>query len=315
MSTDIPIVPPPEHTTTAPLLGVPALGRPLLVIDGNIGVPAGLCDAESVRRWTLSPGFPLGLKAAWRRGTLWLETPTGPCFSRLKLSDPLPPVPPTGAAVVIDGEMWVPTTVVDLASFRQWALSQEWPRNLRLSYLNGLLWIDRTMEQMYTHNRVKTEVATKLDTLTKATRQGIYLSDGMRWSNPAANFATEPDGLFVTYASLQTGRVLRVAGRIRGVIDLEGSPEMVLEVVSDSSVHKDMVELPTQYHQGGMDEFWRIDVCGTDPVFEILRSTAAGYVPTQLPDGWWRSDIFAHDFRLIVQQDPLGDPLFVLEMR
>ena len=37
--------------------------------------------------------------------------------------------------------------------------------------------------------------------------------DGMRLSNPAANLSTQPDGLFVTYASLQSGRVRRVPGR------------------------------------------------------------------------------------------------------
>jgi hypothetical protein len=86
-------------------------------------------------------------------------------------------------------------------------------------------------------------------------------------------------------------------------------------VVSDTSVQKDMVELPAEYHQAQIDEFWRIDARPADPVFEILRWTTGGYVPTQLPDGWWQSDIFARAFRLSVQPDPLGDPLFILHVR
>ena len=286
-----------------------------MVIDGTLRIPPGLNDPESVRQWTLSREFPPGLKADWRDGTLWLDTPDGPCLSWIQPPLTLILDPPARVAVVIDGELAVPTSVVDLASFREWLLELELPTGVRLSYLNGLLWIDRTMEKMYTHNRVKTEVATKLDSLTKAIRQGIYLSDGMQWSSPVANFSTNSDGIFVTYASLHSGRVRRVAGRIHGVIELEGSPEMVLEVVSDSSVQKDLVELPRQYHQAHINEFWSIDARHTNPVFEILRWTAADYVPTQLADGWWQSDVFAHAFRLMVQADPLGDPLFVLDMR
>jgi Uma2 family endonuclease len=315
MSTDVPIVPPVDQGTATPVPGAPAPTRLPLVIDGELRVPGGLSDAESVRLWSLSEEFPSGLKAVWRDGTLWLDTPAGPSQFRHKPPLNTSSVPQTGAAVVIDGELEIPASVVDLDSFRSWALSLELPRYVRLSYLNGLLWIDRTMEQMYSHNRVKTEAATKLDSLTKATRQGIYLSDGMRWSNPAANFSTQPDGLYVSYAALHSGRVHRIPGRVHGVIELEGSPEMVLEVVSDSSVQKDMIELPTQYHQGGIAEFWRIDARQTDPVFEIFRLEAAGYVPTQLSDGWWQSDVFAHAFRLNVEADPLGDPLFVLHMR
>jgi hypothetical protein len=65
------------------------------------------------------------------------------------------------------------------------------------------------------------------------------------------------------------------------------------------------------YHQAGINEFWHIDARQADPNFEILRWTAAGYVPTRLPDGWWQSDVFARAFRLTVQPDPL----FVLDMR
>jgi hypothetical protein len=115
-----------------------------LVIDGQWRVPAGIVDEESFRRWSLSPEFPTGLRASWRNGTLWIETPDGPTMSGVTLAPTPPPVPNTGAAVVIDGEVWVPTWVVDLESFRHWIRTLEYPRCVRLSFLNGLLWIDRT---------------------------------------------------------------------------------------------------------------------------------------------------------------------------
>jgi hypothetical protein len=77
--------------------------------------------------------FPAGLKAVWRDGTLWLDTPAGPSLYRFNPPLNLAPVRETGAAVVIDGELWIPTSVVDLKSFRQWVPSEEFPRSVRLS--------------------------------------------------------------------------------------------------------------------------------------------------------------------------------------
>jgi Uma2 family endonuclease len=89
---------------------------------------------------------------------------------------------------------------------------------------------------------------------------------------------------------------------------------MVLEVVSDYSFTKDTVELPPLYQRAGIAEFWRIDV-RAELHFEILRLTAGGWVATLLPDGWWRSDVFSHDFRLDQAADPLGQPEYTLGAR
>ncbi len=185
--------------------------------------------------------------------------------------------------LVLDGALRVPAGVGDLESFRQWARSEEAPDHVRLAWLAGLLWVDRTREQAYTHNDVKTEVARVLHGLARSSRQGRYCVDGMLLSNPAADLSTIPDGLYVSFAALQAGRVLQVPGRIAGVVEFEGSPDMVLEAVSESSVEKDTVRLPALYQQAGIREFWRIDARQALR-FEIFQLTDAGYVPTQEPD-------------------------------
>ena len=93
-----------------------------------------------------------------------------------------------------------------------------------------------------------------------------------------------------------------------------GPPDMVLEVVSAWSVEKDTVTLPGLYHAAGIPEFWRVDARG-ELRFEILRHDAGGYVPTQQPDGWWRSDRFGCFFRLTQGNDPAGMPEFDLEVK
>jgi Uma2 family endonuclease len=151
--------------------------------------------------------------------------------------------------------------------------------------------------------------------LVRASGLGRYFGDGMRLRNVAANLSTDPDGLFYFHASLQNGQIQEVTGRLPGgVVEYLGSPDMVLEVVSESSVEKDMVRLPQLYQAAQVREFWRVDVRNALG-FEILRLTPSGYAPTQLADGWWRSDVFARDFRLAQNNDAMGRPEFVLEVR
>src|SRR2546425_824397 len=116
-------------------------------------------------------------------------------------SAPAAPVPPA-PAIIINGSLRIPPGIGDLESFRCWARSEECPERVRLAWLAGTLWVDRTMEQLYTHNDVKTEVAAVLRPLAKASGRGRYLGDGMLLSNTAGDWSTIPDGLFFTYEAL-----------------------------------------------------------------------------------------------------------------
>jgi Uma2 family endonuclease len=107
-------------------------------------------------------------------------------------------------------------------------------------------------------------------------------------SNPAANLSTVPDGAYVSYVTFQSDRLRQVPGCRGGVVELEGTPDMVLEVVSESSAEKDTITLPPLYQAAGIPEFRRIDARG-ELRFEILRLTSAGWTPTQLPGGWWHA--------------------------
>jgi hypothetical protein len=128
----------------------------------------------------------------------------------------MPPVSPprparVPALVVIDGQLRIPASIRDLTSFRHWALSQERPE-ARLAYLAGMVWVDRTMEQLYTHNQVKQAVGNVLGPLAVTSNLGLYVPDVMRLSNEAADLSTQPDALYVSYAALQSGRVRQVPG-------------------------------------------------------------------------------------------------------
>jgi Uma2 family endonuclease len=213
------------------------------------------------------------------------------------------------------GETRIPGWVVDLASFRRWACSEDFPRRGRFCYLNGELWVDLTMEQLFTHNQVKTEFTLILGALVKGENTGYFFSDRVSLTHPAAELSTEPDGVFVPYDAVRQGRVRFVEGAEEGHVELEGTPDMVLEVVSASSVRKDTVLLRDLYWRAGVPEYWLADARRDPPHLDVLRRGRRGYTATRRQAGWLASAAFGRSFRLTQQPDPLGNPRYTLAVR
>ncbi len=82
------------------------------------------------------------------------------------------------------------------------------------------------MENLYRHNGVKTQFTIRLGALVESLGRGIWISDGMLLRNSSADLSTEPDGMFVSYDALRSGRVQRIEGESAGCLQLHGSPEM-----------------------------------------------------------------------------------------
>jgi Uma2 family endonuclease len=218
--------------------------------------------------------------------------------------------------IVIEDRVRIPTGLDTLEAFRHWACSDEFPERGRYAYLNGEIWVDLSMEQPYTHNRVKTKFTTALDTLVDAIGLGDVFADGMLLSNTAANLSTVPDAMFVSVDAMRSGRVRLIEAATEGFKELEGTPDMVLEVVSTTSIRKDTEILRDLYWRAGIPEYWLVDARGARPFFSILRHTARGYTATRLQtDGWLRSAVFGRSFRLLQGTDALGHPQYTVEVR
>ncbi|HZV04286.1 MAG TPA: Uma2 family endonuclease [Gemmataceae bacterium] len=223
---------------------------------------------------------------------------------------------PRALRVVIEENVTIPADVVDLDSFCRWATSDQFPECGQFSYLRGTIWVDFSMEELYSHNRVKTRFATVLGNLVDSLGLGMFISDGMLLRNSAADLSTEPDGMFVSYDALRSGRVRRIKRDKPGCWELDGTPEMVLEVVSDTSVHKDTKELRELYWRAGILEYWLIDAREETPSFDLLRRGRKGYTSTRKQaGGWLKSNVFDRAFQLTQTTDPLGDPLYILNVR
>ncbi len=208
----------------------------------------------------------------------------------------------------------VPIWVSDLDSFRQWMHSDESPEKVPVFFLAGEVWLDMSKEQFFSHNQLKKVVFQVLSGLEKQAK-GRFIPDGMLLTNEAADLSGNPDGVFVSNDSFRTGRVRLIEGKEDGYVELEGTPDMVLEVVSDSSVEKDNDVLMDLYWKAGIREYWLVDARGERIEFQILRHTARGYVATRPSGGWRKSAVFGKAFRLTRQLDDLGHPDFTLDVK
>jgi Uma2 family endonuclease len=218
--------------------------------------------------------------------------------------------------VIANGtEVRIPGSVVDLESFRRWARSDALPEHGWFSYLAGEIWVDLSMEQLFSHNGVKTEFTVVVGGLVRLERRGYFFSDRVLLSNPNADLSTEPDGSFVFFETIQTGRVRLIEGAAQGYVEIEGTPDMVLEIVSASSVHKDTERLRELYWQAGIAEYWLVDARGDAPQFDIFRHESKGYVATRRHNGWLRSRVFDRAFQLSATPDALGNPQYTLAIK
>jgi Uma2 family endonuclease len=216
-----------------------------------------------------------------------------------------------GITVIAD-QVRIPSWVNDLESFRRWRQTDDYPERGWVSFLNGEIWVDTHMEQLFTHNQVKTEFTVVLGNLLRQQELGYYFSDRAALSNENANLATEPDGTFCSFASIEDRNVRLVEGVKNGFVEIEGTPDMVLEVVSTYSVRKDTKILRNLYWRAGIPEYWLVDARKTPLQFDILRWSERGYSATRRKQGWLKSKVFDRSFLLETKPDRLGNPQFLL---
>jgi Uma2 family endonuclease len=218
------------------------------------------------------------------------------------------------STIVIADKGSIPDWVADLDSFRRWARSDDFPESGGFSFLDGEIWVDVGMEQLFSHNQVNVAFTFAIMGLLQQTRSGRFVADRMLLSHVAAELSTEPDGLYFHWSTVTSGRLKLIEGADEGCVELLGIPDMVLEVVSRSSVRKDTSVLRDLYCRAGIPEYWLVDARGQNPSFEILKHSPDGYHATEPTERGIYSSVFDRSFRLVKQSDPLGHPEFCVEI-
>lgn len=211
----------------------------------------------------------------------------------------------------------VPAEATTLPGFRAWVASDDFPDKLRVTFIGQEVYLDRSNEELETHNKVKMEIARVLLNLNRELQRGTFYGDGVLVTNVAAEVSNNPDALFVSWEAVESQRVRLVPreGAAGQFIEIEGTPDWVLEVVSAGSVQKDTQELRGAYHRAGIPEYWLIDARGEEIIFQILQRRKTGYAATPNRDGWQRSRTFGRSFRLRRERNRLGQWEYTLDVR
>jgi Uma2 family endonuclease len=219
-------------------------------------------------------------------------------------------------SVIFEERVEIPLTIRSLAEFRRWAQSSGFPQTGRIDYLSGKIEVDMSPEDFFCHGTLKSEISGVLYQRVKQGGLGYLLIDSTRVSCPEADLSVEPDIVFVSSDTLDSGRARLVPGATHEpgrYVELEGPPDLVVEIVSDSSVAKDTRRLPAAYFQAGVPEFWLADARNEPVLFRIHRPGQAGYEPVEPDsDGFQPSAVFACSFRLDSRRDAKGHWAFDL---
>ena len=209
--------------------------------------------------------------------------------------------------VLFEEQIEIPLGIQSLADFRRWAISDQFPETGRIDFVAGRIEVDMSPEDFFCHGTLKTELIIVLGRRVKEAGIGHLVTDSTRVSCPDAGLSVEPDIVFISDETLAAGRVRLVpksGGKPGQYVEVEGPPDLVVEIVSDTSVRKDTERLPAAYFQAGVREFWLADARNEPVVFRIHRRGPSGFQPVDpQPDGFQPSAVFKRHFRLDAHRD------------
>ena len=215
------------------------------------------------------------------------------------------------------GAIRIPGWVVDPDSFCRWVGSADLPEKLSVHFIRGEVWVDLSMEEMFSHNQVKTALGITLGALIQEGHLGIYTTDGMQFASESAGIVTNPDAMYLSNESLRTKRVGFVAGKKTSATAtrIVGIPDLVIEVISPSSEDKDTEWLMSAYWNAGIPEYWLVDARDDELGLKIYKRGLKGYPEPRRVDGWSKSAVLKRSFRLTSTTGPHGYPVYHLEHR
>ena len=219
---------------------------------------------------------------------------------------------------LLNGLIEVPPMAHTFDGFREWTYSSSFPDRGRVTFVEGRLIFDMSPERYESHVKVKGVINYVVGALVVENDLGQYYPDGGRLINEHAKVSNEPDAMFASWETLETGKFAPPEDRSDGShIDMVGTPDWVCEVVSDSSVQKDTQTLRKSYHRAGIPEYWLIDARddGEEVDFQLLIWKSATYEATEEKDGWLFSPVFNRWFRIARSEDRLGNWKYELQVR
>lgn len=212
----------------------------------------------------------------------------------------------------------IPADAHTFEGFLRWLESGEFPESGRIDFLAGEIYADMSPEDVRSHSVVKVAIATTLQILISEQERGEVYSDRTR-INHLTGLSVEPDVVVALWETFERGRLRHTPPADRDpqrAVAVEGAPDLVVEIVSLSSVQKDTKLLPGEYAAAGIPELWLVDARGSRLQFQIHTLREGRYDPVP-PDaeGWSLSPVLGELFRLVRHRTRISTWRYVLEHR
>lgn len=218
-------------------------------------------------------------------------------------------VSPQPKGIVIGRRLRIPASALTLDGFCRWMHSPKFPRHRKASFVNGEVFLEMSPEELLSNNTAKGDIFGHLWTYSNEHDLGQAFADRAMLVNAKADLSTEPDVMFCRWETFTSGRVVlkNSADDGKQKVELHGSPDLVVEVVSRSSATKDLRKLPTAYHLAEIPEYWIVDPRKDDLVFRVLQWQPTGYLDVQVDEaGFRQSSILAARVKLTRTQTRIG---------
>ena len=198
----------------------------------------------------------------------------------------------------------IPAHVRDLRAFRAWTHAEAFPDTGRIDWIGGSLEIDVSPERLNSHGTLKTAISRDVSTIVEGEDLGVVLSDRTRYVNVRADLSAEPDVVAILFDTLETGRARLVPSTADppDYVEIEGAADLVVEVVSPSSVEKDTRRLLAAYLRAGVREYWLVDAREKKVAFTLHVRTGRSFTPAR-PDarGFRRSKVLDRGVRIVAR--------------
>src|SRR5438128_2257860 len=155
-------------------------------------------------------------------------------------------------SILLDSQsLTIPESARTLSGFREWVKSDAFPEKQRVTYVDGEIYLDMSKETIPTHALPKTEISRVLTNLNRKLKLGYFFLDGVLITNVDAGVSNNPDGTLVSFEGIHSGRVRFHSREQRPgqQVEIEGTPDWLMEILSDSSVQKDTQKLRAAYHR------------------------------------------------------------------
>ena len=222
------------------------------------------------------------------------------------------------SSVIFEERMEIPY-FPSLAEFRVWALSDDFPERGRIDYIGGRIEVEHVAGKPVLSWFHQDRGSRGVEGCRSLHRRRVFVQrshagflPGCRPLRGAGRRVPVPrDDRFRPCPPGAKRR--RRGGQLCGT---GRAPDLVVEIVSDSSVAKDTKRLPISYWCAGIAEYWLVDARRERLLFRIHARGADGYEPVPVDgEGCQLSAVFHRRFRLERRRDSRGHCVFDLQSR